>query len=105
MKTFVAVDNQTIAAGTTYNGNVFYPSFVDDEDGIIQIGTITTVGGTATIKLQGRLLATAPWVDVALGAGTSATAAGYFLVPMFPEMRVTVAAATAQVSLSVWVGD
>ena len=104
MRVFVPVNNQTISASGTYNSDIFFPRFVYDEDGIIQIGTIT---GGATVKLQGRLSPNAPWVDVVLtSAGAiSATAAGYYLVPMFPEMRVNVVAGGSGATLTVWVGD
>lgn len=93
-----------IAANATVNSAVFFPSFRFDEDGIMQVDIIS---GSATVKLQGRLSNTAPWVDVVLNTSnaTTATADGYFLVPLFPEMRVNVVAGASGATLSVWVGD
>ncbi len=93
-----------IGAGATVNSAVFAPTFRFDEDGIVQVGTIT---GGATIKVQGRLSQAAPWVDIVLtsAGATTATAAGYFLVPLFPEMRINVVAGGSGATLSVWFGD
>lgn len=107
MRIYTAVDNQNIASGATYTGPIFRPSFIDDEDGIFQVGTYSGIGA-ASFALQGRLTASAPWVTIVLNsAGDTSTAdAGYFLVPMFPEMRVTVGASGGNVTgCNAWIGD
>jgi len=107
MRIYNAVENQSIASLGTYNGPIFRPSFMDDEDGIFQVGSYTGPGA-ATFILQGRLVPAAPWVNIVLNSAgdTSASDAGYFLVPMFPEMRVVVSASGGSVSgCNAWIGD
>ena len=101
------ISNFSLASGTS-NSASFTPSFIFDEDGVVQMGTATS--GTGTIKLQGRLSELAPWTDITLTSGgatthtISTTTGAYYLVPLFPFMRVQVTASTAITGLNVWFG-
>jgi hypothetical protein len=101
------VSNLSLASGTS-NSDSFTPSFIFDEDGVVQMGTATA--GTGTIRVQGRLSASAPWVDITLtSAGAtshaiSTTTSAYYLVPLFPHMRVQVTASSSITGLNVWFG-
>ena len=77
------------------------PKMLYNEDGVFQVQVHS---GSPTVVLQGRLSPDAPFVDVALNSAgsTSATASGYFNVPLFPEMRCVI---TGTASVSAWLGD
>lgn len=60
--------------------------------GIVQ----AEITGTATVQIQGRLSATAPWVTVA-----EFTASGANEILMMPEMRGNVSARTSG-TISLW---
>lgn len=79
----------------------------NDEDGLLQV-SITSTGATATLKVQGRIHSDAPWVDLKLDAvNTTTTASGYWLIPVFPEMRasVTGSGASGTATVNAWLGD
>lgn len=84
------------------NGPSYFPTMKFDEDGVIQTNHITA---GLTVQIQGRLGATMPWVTLRLDSAgtTSNTASGYFLVPLFPEMRAVVTGASG--SVDIFIGD
>ena len=99
----VAVSN----TGTT-NSSVVQMRMQNDEDGIVQV-QIPSGGPTATLKVQGRITSDAPWVDIKLDAvtNTQTNASGYWLIPIFPEMRMSVTGSGSAGSTTVdaWIGD
>lgn len=99
----VAVSN----TGTT-NSSVLQMRMQNDEDGMIQV-QITSGGPTATLKAQGRIHSSAPWVDVKLDSvtNTQTTQSGYWLIPIFPEMRLTVTGSgtAGTTTVDAWIMD
>lgn len=93
--------------GTT-NSSVLQMRMQNDEDGIVQV-QITSGGPTATLKVQGRITSDAPWVDIKLDAvtNTQTNASGYWLIPIFPEMRMSVtgSGAAGTTTVDAWIGD
>jgi hypothetical protein len=77
------------------------PKMNYNEDGIFQVQVHS---GSPTVVLQGRLSPDAPFFDVVLNSAgaTSATASGYFMVPLFTQMRCVI---TGTASVSAWLGD
>lgn len=96
--------NSSITAGATVNSATFAPRQKFEEDLVIQISS--TVPHTTSI--QGRLLPTAPWVDIILNATgqvTTTALSSYFLIPAFPEIRTNTVVGATNGSMTVWVGD
>ena len=93
--------------GTT-NSSVLQMRMQNDEDGIVQV-QITSGGPTATLKVQGRITSDAPWVDVRVDSSgtTDITASGYWLIPTFPEMRMSVtgSGSAGTTTVNAWIGD
>jgi len=101
-------DNVAVSNTGTTNSSVVRMRMQNDEDGILQL-QITTTGPTATLKVQGRIASDAPWVDVAVNnAGdTEVAVSGYWLIPTFPEMRLTVTGSgtAGTATVNAWIGD
>ena len=79
---------------------VIQPKLIANLTGVLQIQVHS---GTPTIVLQGRISPDAPFFDVILNAAgaTSATTSGYYMVPLFAQMRCVI---TGTASVSVWLG-
>ncbi len=80
----------------------YFPTMKFDEDGVVQIAHNTP--GLA-VSIQGRLSPSLGWVTLRLDAAglTASTTSGYYLVPLFPEMRASVTGASGNVD--VFIGD
>jgi len=96
------VITKVYSATTAGTSAVFSPYMRFDEDGIVQINH-TTAG--LTVNIQGRLSPDCSWVNIVLNAGglVNSTSSGYFLIPLFPEMRVNVTGSSGVVD--VYIGD
>lgn len=101
-------DNVAVSNSGTTNSNVVRMRMQNDEDGILQV-QMTSGGPTATLKVQGRITSDAPWVDVALDSVTNSTTTqgGYWLIPTFPEMRLSVtgSGSAGTTTVNAWIGD
>lgn len=101
-------DNVAVANTGTTNSSVVRMRMQNDEDGILQV-QMTSGGPTATLKVQGRIASDAPWVDVALDSvtNTTTTQGGYWLIPTFPEMRLSVtgSGSAGTTTVNAWIGD
>ena len=101
-------DNVAVSNTGTTNSSVVQMRMQNDEDGLLQV-QMTAGGPTATLKVQGRITGDAPWVDVALDSvtNTTTTQGGYWLIPTFPEMRLTVTGSgtAGTTTVNAWIGD
>jgi hypothetical protein len=82
----VTTDKFTTAAATAHND---YQLNDRREYGRCQV----EITAAATVKIQGRIAVTAPWVDL-----KTYTASGADVVALFPEMRIDVTGNTGTVN-------
>ncbi len=101
-------NNLAVSNSGTQTSAVLQTRMDNDEDGLLQIH-VASAGPVAVIRVQGRITSDAPWVDVILdNAGTYEVAySGYWLIPIFPEMRLSVtgAGSAGTTTVNAWIGD
>lgn len=99
MKT-IQLFNQNVTTGQAVSGSVVAPVAKHNEDAIVQV----SMSVACTVRIQGRSLPTAPWVNIRLtpAGDTSFTASGYGTIPLFPEMRADITGGASTSDVQVW---